>query len=115
MSARAQIVFEYEGSSTREIMERTHARHSDRTVQWLLYICALQAYLFRYDSTHGQFKGTVEVKEGKLVVNGAAITVFAMWVREREGRKGMVWRDRGVSERGWEGDKKGEREGGRDS
>lgn len=34
------------------------------------------AYMFRYDSTHGQFKGTVEVKDGKLVVNGSPITVF---------------------------------------
>lgn len=29
------------------------------------------------DSTHGQFKGTVEAKDGKLVVNGNAIAVFA--------------------------------------
>lgn len=40
--------------------------------------CSVQAYLFRYDSTHGQFKGTVEVKDGKLVVNGVAIVVYAM-------------------------------------
>lgn len=33
-------------------------------------------YMFKYDSTHGQFKGTVEVKDNKLVVNDAAITVF---------------------------------------
>ena len=39
---------------------------------------SVQAYLFRYDSTHGQFKGTVEVKDGKLVVNGVAIVVYAM-------------------------------------
>ena len=38
----------------------------------------LQAYLFRYDSTHGQFKGEVSVENGKLVVNGNAITVYAM-------------------------------------
>lgn len=34
------------------------------------------AYLFRYDSTHGQYKGTVEAKDGKLVIDGNAITVF---------------------------------------
>lgn len=33
-------------------------------------------YLFKYDSTHGRFKGTVEAKDGKLIVNGNAITVF---------------------------------------
>ncbi len=35
------------------------------------------AYMLRYDSVHGQFKGTVEVKDGKLVVNGEAIRVTA--------------------------------------
>lgn len=33
-------------------------------------------YLTRYDSTHGRFKGTVEAKNGKLVVNGNEIQVF---------------------------------------
>jgi glyceraldehyde 3-phosphate dehydrogenase len=35
------------------------------------------AYMLRYDSTHGQFKGTVEVKNGHLVVNGDTIRVTA--------------------------------------
>jgi len=34
-------------------------------------------YLFKYDSTHGRFKGTVEAKSGKLVVDGHEITVHA--------------------------------------
>ncbi|KAG0191080.1 hypothetical protein DFQ28_000978, partial [Apophysomyces sp. BC1034] len=34
-------------------------------------------YMFKYDSTHGRFKGSVEAKDGKLVVNGNAITVHA--------------------------------------
>lgn len=33
------------------------------------------AYLLKYDSTHGRFKGTVEVKDGNLVVNGNSIRV----------------------------------------
>ncbi|KNC73953.1 glyceraldehyde-3-phosphate dehydrogenase [Sphaeroforma arctica JP610] len=33
-------------------------------------------YMFMYDSTHGAFPGTVEIKDGKLVVDGSAITVF---------------------------------------
>ena len=35
------------------------------------------AYMLKYDSTHGLFKGSVEVKEGHLVVNGNAIRVTA--------------------------------------
>jgi glyceraldehyde 3-phosphate dehydrogenase len=35
------------------------------------------AYMLKYDSTHGRFKGSVEVKDGKLVVNGKAIRVTA--------------------------------------
>jgi glyceraldehyde 3-phosphate dehydrogenase len=35
------------------------------------------AYMFKYDSVHGRYKGTVEVKDGKLVVDGKAMKVFA--------------------------------------
>src|SRR5512133_1222088 len=35
------------------------------------------AYMLKYDSTHGKFNGTVEVKDGKLVVNGNAIRITA--------------------------------------
>ena len=35
------------------------------------------AYMLKYDSTHGQFKGDIEVKDGKLVVNGNTIRVTA--------------------------------------
>jgi glyceraldehyde 3-phosphate dehydrogenase len=35
------------------------------------------AYMLKYDSTHGIFDGTVEVKDGKLVVNGTEIRVTA--------------------------------------
>ena len=33
-------------------------------------------YMTKYDSMHGQFKGTLEVKDGKFVVNGHAINVY---------------------------------------
>eukprot|EP00834_Sanchytrium_tribonematis_P000982 NODE_20_length_44879_cov_0.624654.p29 type:complete len:201 gc:universal NODE_20_length_44879_cov_0.624654:9019-9621(+) len=35
------------------------------------------AYLLKYDSTHGRFKGTVEADGDKLVVNGTPITVYS--------------------------------------
>lgn len=35
------------------------------------------SYMLRYDTIHGRFNGTVEVKDGKLVVNGKAIRVTA--------------------------------------
>lgn len=34
------------------------------------------AYMLKYDSTHGQFKGTVEVKEDALVVNGKEVKFY---------------------------------------
>merc|ERR1711934_109514 len=34
-------------------------------------------YMFKYDSTHGQYKGEVKTEDGKLVIDGQAITVFA--------------------------------------
>ena len=36
------------------------------------------AYMLKYDSTHGRFNGTVEVKDGKLIVNGKSIRVTAV-------------------------------------
>jgi glyceraldehyde 3-phosphate dehydrogenase len=33
------------------------------------------AYMLKYDSTHGRFNGTVDVKNGKLIVNGKTIRV----------------------------------------
>ncbi len=35
------------------------------------------AYMLKYDSTHGRFDGTVEVKDGSLVVNGNLVRVTA--------------------------------------
>ena len=35
------------------------------------------AYMLRYDSVHGQFKGDIKVENGKLVVNGNEINVYA--------------------------------------
>ncbi|KAF9947770.1 hypothetical protein BGZ70_002517, partial [Mortierella alpina] len=34
------------------------------------------AYMFKYDSTHGRYKGEVSIKDGHLVVDGHAIIVY---------------------------------------
>ena len=34
------------------------------------------AYLLRYDTVHGQFEGEIKIEDGKLVVNGNAISVY---------------------------------------
>jgi len=49
------------------------------------------AHLLRYDSVHRKFSGTVEVKDGALVVNGHAIKVLA----ERD-PGALPWGDLGV-------------------
>lgn len=36
-----------------------------------------QVYMFKYDSTHGPYKGEVKAEGGKLVIDGQAITVFS--------------------------------------
>jgi glyceraldehyde 3-phosphate dehydrogenase len=49
------------------------------------------AHLFKYDSNYGIFPGTVEVKDGNLVINGKTIKVFA----EKDPGK-LPWKDLGV-------------------
>lgn len=49
------------------------------------------AYLLEYDSVHGRFDGTVEVKDGNLVVNGKTIRVTA----ERD-PKNLKWDEAGA-------------------
>jgi glyceraldehyde 3-phosphate dehydrogenase len=49
------------------------------------------AYLLKYDSVHGHFEGTVEVKDGHLVVNGKTVRVTA----ERD-PKNLKWDEVGV-------------------
>ena len=49
------------------------------------------AYMLKYDSTHGKFDGTVEVKDGNLVVNGKSIRVTA----ERD-PKNLKWNEVGA-------------------
>ena len=58
---------------------RAAMKHGDIEIVGLNDIVdpAYMAYMLRYDSTHGRFDGTVEVKDGGLVVNGKKIRVTA--------------------------------------
>ena len=49
------------------------------------------AYLLEYDSVHGRFDGTVEIKDGHLVVNGKTIRITA----ERD-PKNLKWDEAGA-------------------
>jgi glyceraldehyde 3-phosphate dehydrogenase len=49
------------------------------------------AHLLRYDSVHGQYPGTVEAREGALVVDGGEVKVFA-----EKDPSALPWRDLGV-------------------
>src|SRR5438093_2213175 len=49
------------------------------------------AHLLKYDSVHGRFPGTVEVKGDGLVVNGKALKVTAIKEPEK-----LPWKDLGV-------------------
>ncbi len=49
------------------------------------------AHLFKHDSTYGQFPGTVEAQDGKIVISKRPITVLS----ERDPAK-LPWRDHGV-------------------
>jgi len=48
-------------------------------------------YMLKYDTVHGQFKGTIGDKDGKLVVNGKEISVFACMNPEE-----IPWKDCGA-------------------
>ncbi|GAA3789345.1 type I glyceraldehyde-3-phosphate dehydrogenase [Corallibacter vietnamensis] len=49
------------------------------------------AYLLEYDSVHGKFDGTIEVKDGHLIVNGKTVRVTA-----EKDPKNLKWDEAGV-------------------
>jgi glyceraldehyde 3-phosphate dehydrogenase len=56
-----------------------------------LFDAKINAHLLKYDSTYGQYPGTVEVKDGNIVVDGKTIKVFA----ERD-PAAIDWKGEGV-------------------
>src|SRR5215208_4568163 len=48
-------------------------------------------HLLRYDSVHRRFPGTVEIKEGELVVNGDSVRISA-----EKDPAAIKWKDAGV-------------------
>ena len=49
------------------------------------------AYLFKFDSTHGQFKGNVEVKDHFIFFNGKKTNVFS-----EKNPENLPWKDLNV-------------------
>jgi glyceraldehyde 3-phosphate dehydrogenase len=82
------------GRIGRQVLRAIKERHGD-SIEVVaindLFDAPTNAHLFKYDSTYGPFRGTVEVKEGNLIVDGKKITITA----ERD--PGAIrWKDLGV-------------------
>lgn len=56
-----------------------------------LFDAATNAHLLKYDSTYGQYPGTVEVKDGDLVIDGKTVKVTA-----EKDPANIKWKDLGV-------------------
>jgi glyceraldehyde 3-phosphate dehydrogenase len=82
------------GRIGRQVLRAIKERHAD-SIEVVaindLFDAPTNAHLFKYDSTYGPFRGTVEVKEGNLVVDGRKITIMA----ERD-PAAIRWKDLGV-------------------
>jgi glyceraldehyde 3-phosphate dehydrogenase len=82
------------GRIGRQVLRAIKERHAE-SIEVVaindLFDAPTNAHLFKYDSTYGPFHGTVEVKEGNLVVDGRKIAITA----ERD--PGAIrWKDLGV-------------------
>jgi glyceraldehyde 3-phosphate dehydrogenase len=56
-----------------------------------LFDAATNAHLLKYDSTYGQYPGTIEVKDGDLVIDGKTVKVSA-----EKDPANIKWKDLGV-------------------
>ena len=82
------------GRIGRQVLRAINERHAS-SIEVVaindLFDAATNAHLLKYDSTYGAYDGTVDVKEGHLIVDGKKITVSA----ERD--PGAIrWKDLGV-------------------
>jgi len=82
------------GRIGRQVLRAIKERHGD-SIEVVaindLFDAPTNAHLFKYDSTYGPFRGTVDVREGNLLVDGKKITITA----ERD--PGAIrWKDLGV-------------------
>ena len=76
--------------SLRAINER-HPKEIEVVAVNDLFDAAINAHLFRYDSTYGKYPGTVEVKDGNLVVDGKTIKVIA-----EKDPAAIKWKEMGI-------------------
>jgi glyceraldehyde 3-phosphate dehydrogenase len=82
------------GRIGRQALKAIRDRHGDKLEIVAvndLFPSETNAYLLKYDSNYGRFNGSVEVKNGSIVVDGRAIRVFA----ERD-PGAIPWGDAGV-------------------
>jgi len=82
------------GRIGRLVLRTIHERHP-KEIEVVaindLFDAPTNAHLFKYDSTYGPYSGTIEVKDGHLVVDGKKITVTA----ERD-PGAIKWKDLGA-------------------
>jgi glyceraldehyde 3-phosphate dehydrogenase len=68
------------GRIGRQVLKAINERHPE-TLEVVavndLFDAETNAHLFKYDSNYGKYEGTVEVKDGNLVVDGKVIEVLA--------------------------------------
>jgi len=79
------------GRQVLKAIKKYHGEKFDVVAINDLYDSETNARLFKYDSNYGIYPGTVEVKDGNLVVDGDEIKVFS----ERDPRE-LPWKELGV-------------------
>jgi len=82
------------GRIGRQALRAINERHPDKLEVVAvndLFDAATNAHLFKYDSTYGKYPGTVEVRDGNLVVDGKTIKVFA-----EKDLAAIKWKELGV-------------------